>query len=296
MNMAKSGIVVATIVCVAIAFAQTAFGLEWRNITPETRIGGRIVSPGYLQGKVVLLDCRDYADSSNAEALKRLQNVWRAYASKQFVVLGCHTGRSNRAAAASLMSRLGITYPVYEGAFISGDEDESPPSRLVAVVDATASTFVYSGSDDRKAAGACGDAIFSAKRPSGPNQWKRIIDYEIEHLPGSAYIRMKDLGTDKADLKELAQKYPEDMKRYVRVFAEYKKRNEVKRLAELVAAARLLKDRDPSAKNARKITKSDIDRLEAKYVSLKSSEDPKVAQEAKNSLYDIKYVKAALAR
>ena len=272
--MAKRGIVVATAVCVAIAFAQTAFGLEWRNITPETRIGGRIVSPGYLQGKVVLLDCRDYADSSNADAIKRLQNVWRAYASKQFVVLGCHTGR----------------------AFISGDEDESPPARLVAVVDATASTFVYSGSDDRKAAGACGDAIFSAKRPSGPNQWKRIIDYEIEHLPGSAYIRMKDLGTDKADLKELAQKYPEDMKRYVRVFAEYKKRNEVKRLAELVAAARLLKDRDPSAKNARKITKSDIDRLEAKYVSLKSSEDPKVAQEAKNSLYDIKYVKAALTR
>ena len=294
--MAKRGIVVVTAACVAIAFAQAAFGMEWRNITPETRIGGRVVSPGYLQGKVVLLDCRDYADSSNADALKRLQNVWRTYASKPFVVLGCHTGRSNRAAAASLMSRLGITYPVYEGAFISGNEDDAPPARLVIVVDATASTFVYSGNDDRKAAGACGDAIFSAKRPSGPNQWKRIIDYEIEHLPGSAYLRMKDLGTDKADLKELAQKNPEDMKRYVKAFTEYKKRNEVKKLAELVAASRLLKDRDPSAKSARKITKADLERIEAKYVSLKSSEDPKVAQEAKNCLYDIKCVKATLAR
>ena len=111
--MAKRGIVVVTAACVVIAFAQVAFGKEWRNVTPETRIGGRIVSPGYLQGKVVLLDCRDYADASGAEAMKRLQGVWRTYASKPFVVLGCHTGRSNRAAAAALMSRLGITYPVY---------------------------------------------------------------------------------------------------------------------------------------------------------------------------------------
>lgn len=292
--MAKRGIVVVTAACVAIAFAQAAFGKEWRNVTPETRIGGRIVSPGYLQGKVVLLDCRDYADASGAEAMKRLQGVWRTYASKPFVVLGCHTGRSNRAAAAALMSRLGITYPVYEGAFIS-DEDEAPPARLVAVVDAAAQ-FVYSGTDDRKASGACGDAIFSAKRPAGPGQWKHILDYEVEHLPGSAYLRLKELGTLKKDLTELAKKYPEDVKRYVRVFAGLKASKDVKKLAELVAASRLLKDRDPSAKNARKITKADLDRIEAKYVSLKSSEDPKVAQEAKNCLYDIKCVKATLAR
>ena len=104
--MAKRGIVVVTAACVAIAFAQVAFGKEWRNVTPETRIGGRIVSPGYLQGKVVLLDCRDYADASGAEAMKRLQGVWRTYASKPFVVLGCHTGRSNRAAAAAQQTEI----------------------------------------------------------------------------------------------------------------------------------------------------------------------------------------------
>ena len=295
--MAKRGIVASVAVCAVIAFAQTAFGLEWRNITPETRVSGRMVSPGYLQGKVVLLDCRDYADASNADALQRLQNVWRTYASKPFVVLGCHTGQSNRAAAAKLASRLGITYPVYEGAYISGeDEDGQPPARLVVVVDATATRIVYSGKDDRQATGVCGDAIFSAKRPSGPNQWKRILDYEVKCLPGSAYLRMKDLGTSKNDLKELAQKYPEDMKRYVKAFAEYKKSNEVKKLAELVAAARLLKDRDPTAKNTRKFTKADLARLEAKYASLKSSEDPRIAQEAKNCLYDIQCVKATLAK
>lgn len=274
----------------AAAFAASA--AEWRNVSPEDRIGGRAVSVGYLRGKVVLIDRRDYADPANAENVKRLQSVWKAYSTKPFVLVGGHVGGDADAAKSALAS-LGVTYPVCGGAALV---DPDPHGNALVVLDPTGSRILYAGSDDRQAAGVVGSAIIAAKLPKSAKQWKFLLDYEIENLPGRAYLRLRELNADKAALKELAEKYTDDAKRYRAAATKFKADAEVVKLAKLVETAAMLKDRDPSSPKAKRITKADLEKLEAKYAPLKESENPLVAQEAKNSLYDIRCAKATLAK
>ena len=62
-------------VMMAAALAALVAGApayEWDNVGPDSRLGGRMISAGYLRGKVVLLDRRDYTDPANAEAIRQL--------------------------------------------------------------------------------------------------------------------------------------------------------------------------------------------------------------------------------
>ena len=49
--------------------------IDWENIDPTHHLAGRMASAGYLRGKVVLLDCRDYGDKSGVDAMRRLEEV-----------------------------------------------------------------------------------------------------------------------------------------------------------------------------------------------------------------------------
>ena len=71
---------------------------EWTGIVPQHRIGGRMASCGYMRGKVVLLDCRDYS-KADAGSLSELQKIWKSYKSKSFVLLGVHTSSGGNGAA-----------------------------------------------------------------------------------------------------------------------------------------------------------------------------------------------------
>ena len=280
---------------VACAFASGACGYEWLNVSQETRIGGRMVSPGYLRGKVVLFDCRDYADPANAEVLKRLQSIWATYKTKPFVVLGSHRGEAGTAKVREMMDKLGITYPVYRGARLSNGELENTDGKaLVYVIDSTCSRRLYGGKDDRAATGVVGSAIFAARMPTNAKQWKFQLDYELENLPGQAYLRLKALKEHQDVWSEMQSKYPEDAKRYEDTRAKFSENNEIKKLAKLVELARLVKDRDTESEQAKKIKPEHLERVEEKYESLKGSDNPYIVQETKNALVDIRFAKASL--
>jgi len=263
-----------------------------------------MVSPGYLRGKVVLLDCRDYADPANADALKRLQTVWATYKTKQFVVLGSHRGKAGQKKVRAVMDRLGLTFPVYGGAELAGGEGPGPngPGQdggggvRIYVVDSTCSRRLYAGADDRVATGVVGGAIMAARMPSSARQWKFLLDYEIENLPGQAYLRLKDLAGDAAAWADMKSAFPEDARRYEAAREKFAGDNEVKRLAKLVEIARLVKDRDTDSAQAKKMRPEHLERIEEKYGSLKKSENPYVAQEAKNALVDILFAKTEIER
>ncbi len=263
------------------------------NIVPETRLGGRMASNGYLKGKVVLLDVRDYSKTQDASAMTQIQDIWAAFKSKQFVAIGSNNNSDSSEAARALIKRLNLTYSVYDGVRLKNDDAEAELAEGVYVFDSVGRK-VYYGNEPRMAMGVVGNAIFSTRIPSTLKSWKDILDYETSNLPGQAYLRIRDLKSRKDILRDFVAKYPEDAKKLSEIWKGYSNNSEVKRLAKLVEMSRLVKDADKSSKQARRITRAQIDRLISQYSILTKSEDALISQEAKNALADLKFSRATL--
>lgn len=277
--------------------AGAGFGVEWMNVVPDSRVGGRMASCGYLKGKVVLLDVRDYSENAEAALMKQIQDVWTAYKSKRFVALGSHVGSSgSKEAAGNLIKSLHLTYSIYSGVAVKNDEGAVEDlQRGVYVFDSTGKRL-YFGKDPRQAMGIVGSAIFAESIPSSTADWKAVLDYEIANLPGQAYLRIRDLKNHKDVLKKLSKEYPDDVKRYAATWRGYGENSEVKKLAKLVETTRLIKDRDKNSRASKRLSAATLENLIRQYSVLTQSENPLIAQEAKNSLADLKFVKAELGR
>ncbi len=272
-----------------------ALAVEWTNLTPENRLGGRMVSSGYLRGKVVLLDCRDYGVKESFEAIRGLQQTWTAYKSKPFVIVGGHRGEQSAKRMGKILERLEVTYPVYAQADVA-DAPEKEKSAAIRVYDSTGTVCLYKGNDWRQASGAVGSAIFATIKPATAKQWKRLLDYEITNLPGQAYLRLKSLEKDAEASAELRREYPDDLRRYGEAYAAFKQNKEVKKLAKLVDLARKVKDLDRTSEEAQKISKAAITRVIGQYEPLKESVDSFIVQEAKNAIADLMFAQATLPR
>ena len=268
---------------------------EWTGIVPQHRIGGRMASCGYMRGKVVLLDCRDYS-KADAGSLSELQKIWKSYKSKSFVLLGVLTSSGGNGAAEKNIAAAGVTYPVYSSVGLKDSFGNEVELKQGLYVFEMTGRRLYSGKDMHQAQGALGPAIFAVRIPPSAKQWKETLDYEIAYLPGSAYLRIRDLRTRKDALKALSAEYPDALKEYVKVWNGYRASPEIGKLAKLVEMARLVKDRDRTSAKNRRISASQISSLAAKYESLKKSENPFVVQEAKNALADLEFAKAELGK
>lgn len=268
---------------------------EWRNVGPESRIGGRMTSAGYMKGKVVLVDHRDYGDPANAEAIRQLQAIWASYKSKPFVLVGGHHGASSREKVAAAIKKLGVTYPVY--ADVCYEKPDATPEELEAItnfwaseknflviVDATCRRRIYTGTDVHAAQGVVGSAIMGATRPMVPKQWEFLLDWEVANLPAHAYLRLRDF----------RDRYPQEAAKYSAFWAKASESETIRKLAKLVELAREVKDRDPNSKKVQRLTPEMLAKAIEKYSDLAKDEDPNIAQEAKNSLADLKWSAADL--
>lgn len=251
--------------CGVLAALTAAGAVGWNNIDDAHRRGGRKVSEGYLRGKVVLV-CRDAAQAA------RMEDVWTSFKTKPFVLLGCFAS-----------APAGSTFPMYDGGALAGEESEAP----LYVVDETG-TVVYRGEDERKATESVVSALTDMEAPQDVTAARKYLDFEIENLPGHAYLRLKDFG----------KKYPKDAKDYVAKAKAVIALPDVKKLADLVAFAKKAKDpRQFGAKEKAKVAKfkkivADAASSE-KYKSLLESKDPRIVQEAKNCLADLKWTAAS---
>lgn len=286
-------------VTVAILAAMTAgvYAYEWDNVGPDKRLGGRMISAGYLRGKVVLLDRRDYTDPANAETIRQLQTLWATYKSKSFIVLASQHGYASKSKVEATLAKLGVTYPVYLDARLTKPgasaedleimqkafEDERPS---IVILDSTCRRKLYNGRDVHAAQGVVGSAILAASTPMAPKQYEFLLDWELKNLPGKAYLRLKEYRT----------KFPKDAAKYASDWEALSAREEVKKLAKLVELSRQVKDRDLASKSAQRLTPEILQTAMEKYAPLKQSADPFVAQEAKNALADIKFSEATLGK
>ncbi len=276
---------------VVLTIAAASFaGFEWTGVEATDRIGGRMISAGYLRGKVVVLDCRDYGDASaaNVEAIRWLQTLWATYKTKPFIVLGSHRGAESDSVVAARLRDWGVSYPVYRRADLASANAPTNPrsddDKTILVVDSTCSRRLYRGSDLRAVGGVVGSALMEVSVPMTPKAFSSLLDYEITHLPGRAYLRLKDFRA----------RFPKDAKAYHDTWKKFSADSNIKRLAKLCEIARKAKDRNPADKKAKRLTPQMIDREIKKYADLKTNENPYIAQEAKNALADLTWAKAAL--
>ena len=265
--------------------ASLAQAVEWKNVDAEHYLGGRKASAGYLQGKVVLVDRWGAKCPPCRALLPQLEDVWQSFKTKQFVILGGHCkGWGSAEEVKALIEENKLTYPVYEGAALAVGEPKFDAIPFLYVVDETGKV-VYMGHDERNARQAIVTALTDMDAPRNLAQWRRFLDFELETLPGRAYLRML----------EFRKKFPQEAKEYAAKFGELEKVPDVKKLADLVAFAKRAKDpRVFTAREQAKQQKFEMMVKDAivKYETLKESADPRVAQEAKNALADLKWTQA----
>ena len=270
-----------------VGVASLHAAVEWRNVDSDHYLAGRKCSGGYLQGKVVLVDRWGLGCPPCRKLLPRVEEIWQSFRTKPFVVIGGHcNGWGDADGVKKLAAELKLSYSVYEDAGLAVDEPPFNAIPFLYVVDETGKV-VYMGHDERAATQAVVTALTDLESPRNIAQWRRFLDFELENLPGRAVLR----------LKEFKKKFPKESKEYADKEKALMEIPDVKKLSELVEFAKKAKDvREFGAK--KKVQKQKYEKLVkdaisgSKYASLLESKDPRVVQEAKNSLADLKWTAA----
>ena len=266
--------------------ASLVRAVEWRNVDAEHYLGGRKASAGYLQGKVVLV-CLWQADGAQpvGELLSALEDVWTNFKTKPLVVLGGPLGGGGmNEAVKRQLAAAKVSFPVYSESSLAQKPPIYKSLPFIYIVDETG-RVVYMGRDDRMATQAVVTALTDQETPRNVKQMRRFLDYELDHLPCRGFLRLRDF----------RKKYPEEVKAYESKAKELLAIPDLKKVAELVEFAKKAKDppvfsSKDAAKKAKyeKLVNDVIDTCEG----FKAHPDPRVAQEAKNALADLKWAQA----
>jgi len=261
--------------------------VEWRNLDSANYLAGRKASEGYLRGKVVLVNRWEVRDQQSLAMLPQIEQIWQSFKTKPFVVIGSRCkGRGSLDEITQIVKENGLTYPMYEDAGLAYGEPGFDKPPFIYVVDCTGKV-IYRGTDERKATQAVVVALTDMAAPRNVGQWKKFLDFELKELPGHASVR----------LGEFREKFPEEAKKYDAAAAELAKVPQIKGLVELVKFARQAKDMRPFGEKQtaqRERFAKKLDRAIKKFAPLAQSSDPRVAQEAKNAIADLKWTRAGL--
>ena len=265
--------------------ASLVQAVEWKNVDAEHYLGGRKASAGYLQGKVVLVDRWGAKCPPCRALLPRVEEIWQSFKTKPLVILGGHCkGWGSAEEVKALIEENKLSYPVYEDAGLASGEPKFDDIPFLYVVDETGK-IVYLGHDERNATQAIVMALTDMEAPKNVAQWKRFLDYELEHLPCRGYLRLRDF----------RKKFPKEVKAYESKAKDLAAIPDLKKVADLIEFAKKAKDppvfgpKDKAKKTKyEKLVKDVIDKCEG----FKAHPDPRVAQEAKNALADLKWTQA----
>ena len=267
--------------------AVAADPVEWENVDQAHYLAGRMASAGYLRGKVVLLDYRDYGDKSGVDAMRRLEEVWQTFKMKPFVLIGSHRGTAGAEKIKRIAEGLKLTFPIYKEAdIVRTDEQKATDPEHIGFMYIIGGTgrILYCGTDDRRASGVIASALISMRSPTTVKQWKHYIDYDIKVLPGKAYV----------EIEEFRKVHPKDAAAYDEVWAKFNEDGEIKRVAKLERIAQQAKDYDFRDTNAKRLNLEKVEKAIELSADLKKSENPFVAQEAKNCIADLTWTAAML--
>ena len=284
---------IAVCACAAVFFAAVLPAapeikpVEWENVDPAHYLAGRMASAGYLRGKVVCLDYRDYGDKSGVDAMRRLEEVWQTFKMKPFVLIGSHRGTAGAEKIKRIAEGLKLTFPIYKEADIVRTEEQKKTDPVhigfMYIIGGTG-RILYCGTDDRRASGVIASALISMRSPTTVKQWKHYIDHDIKVLPGKAYV----------EIEEFRKTHPKEAAAYDEVWAKFNEDSDIRRVAKLERIAQQAKDYDFKDANAKRLNLEKVEKAIELSADLKKSENPFVAQEAKNCIADLTWTAAML--
>lgn len=129
----------------------------WKGLEPENWYGGKKITEKSLDGKIVMVYAFSEADEDSVALLPRIEQLWSAYKTKPFVIIGSHRGgKSDKIAA--LVKKAKLTFPVYEGAGRTKEPSAGGHYPIVYVVD-DAGKMIYRGRSELAATEAFVDAL-----------------------------------------------------------------------------------------------------------------------------------------
>ena len=129
----------------------------WKGLEPENWYCGKKLTEKSLEGKIVMVYVFSESSEDSVALLPRIENVWSAYKSKPFVVIGSHRGGKS-AKVANLIKKSKVTFPVYEDAGRTKEPSAGGRYPIVYVVD-DSGQMIYRGRSDLEATEAVVTAI-----------------------------------------------------------------------------------------------------------------------------------------
>lgn len=144
----------------SLACAATCLGAEWKGLSSENWYSGRKISAADLKGKVVMVDEWGVRCPPCRALLPRMEEIWKSFKSKPFVLIGSHRQGRQPEAVEELVKKNNLTYPIYERAGIEGEPSNGGGIPFIYVVDAVGK-IVYSGRSEREAVEAVVNALTS---------------------------------------------------------------------------------------------------------------------------------------
>ena len=254
--------------------------VSWENVDEGHYIAGRRCSEGYLQGKVVLV-------SRDPKMAQRMEEIWTSFKTKPFVLIGSHRGTAGAEKIKRIAEGLKLTFPIYKEADIVRTEEQKKTDPVhigfMYIIGGTG-RILYCGTDDRRASGVIASALISMRSPTTVKQWKHYIDHDIKVLPGKAYV----------EIEEFRKTHPKEAAAYDEVWAKFNEDSEIRRVAKLERIAQQAKDYDFKDANAKRLNLEKVEKAIELSADLKKSENPFVAQEAKNCIADLTWTAAML--
>ena len=146
----------AVVFSAGLALAAQAVG--WKGLGEGNYYAGPKVTEADLAGKVVLVDCWGVGCPPCRALLPRMEEIWKSFRSKPFVLLGSHRQGRQPEKVDALVKANKLTYPQYDGAGIAEGEPSFRGIPFLYVVNHRGKV-VYSGHSDREATEAVVNAL-----------------------------------------------------------------------------------------------------------------------------------------
>ena len=149
--------IVALFVAASVSSSALA-GAAWKGLSEENYYSGPKITAADLKGKVVLVDCWGVNCPPCRRLLPRMEELWRSYRNKGFVLIGSHCQGRKPEQVAELVEKNKLTYPIYDWAGLVDAPSSGGGIPFLYVVDHRGKV-VYGGHGEREATAALVNAI-----------------------------------------------------------------------------------------------------------------------------------------
>lgn len=148
---------------VAVA-ALAADAVSWKGLTDANWYSGPKIAETDLAGKVVMVDKWGVNCPPCRALLPKMEEVWKSFKNKNFVLLGSHCQGRKEAQVQELVKANRLTFPIYDWAGLAEGEPQSRGIPFLYVVNHRGKV-VYSGHNHNAAMEAAQEAILALDLP-----------------------------------------------------------------------------------------------------------------------------------